>query len=144
MSVTRQSAETLPDQSEWPMPAADGLIRRPVTIDEFIAAASPAAPLARSPTHGAPSLAEFQRMSRDSERLPSGAAMIDLCEDRYRFLAAYAAAVSVGHTVLLPPSRAEQIIAEVEAANAGSYRIDDAMVDAAISDRVPESRARVD
>jgi acyl-coenzyme A synthetase/AMP-(fatty) acid ligase len=86
-------------------------------------------------------LAEFQQdVAAIIERLPRGAFMIDLCEDRYRFLAAYAAAARVRHTVLLPPSRVEQIVAEVEAAYSGSYRIDDAMVDAAISDPRPESR----
>jgi acyl-coenzyme A synthetase/AMP-(fatty) acid ligase len=65
-------------------------------------------------------------------QLPRAAAMIDLCEDRYHFLVAYAAALSLGHTVLLPPSRAEQIIAEVGCANPGSYRCDDAMVVAAL------------
>src|SRR5687767_4906707 len=58
--------------------------------------------------------------------------MIDLCEDRYAFLVAYAAALSVGHTVLLPSSRAEQVVADVQNSKAGSYRIDDAMVEAAL------------
>lgn len=61
------------------------------------------------------------------------AAMINLCEDRYRFLVAYAAALSVGHTVLLPSSRAERVVADVENAKPGSYRIDDAAVDAALA-----------
>lgn len=66
-------------------------------------------------------------------QLPNGAAaMINLCDDRYRFLVAYAAALSVRHTVLLPSSRAEQVVADVEKANAGSYRIDDAAIDAAL------------
>ena len=60
-----------------------------------------------------------------------GRFMVNLCEDRYCFLAAFAAAQSLGHTVLLPSSRAEQVITEVEVANAGSYRCDDAMVTAA-------------
>jgi acyl-coenzyme A synthetase/AMP-(fatty) acid ligase len=51
--------------------------------------------------------------------------MLNLCEDRYRFLAAYAAALSVGHPVLMPPSRAEQVVAEVGNAHAGSYRWQD-------------------
>lgn len=58
--------------------------------------------------------------------------MIDLCEDRYKFLVAYAAALSVGHTVLLPSSRADEIVADVQRTNAGSYRIDDAAVEAAL------------
>lgn len=58
--------------------------------------------------------------------------MINLCEDRYRFLVSYAAALSVGHTVLLPSSRAEQVVADVQNANAGSYRVDDAAVETAL------------
>jgi len=81
-------------------------------------------------------LAEFQRhVAAVAARLASaGAAMINLCDDRYRFLVSYAAAASVGHTVLLPSSRAEQIVAEVQAAHSRSYRFDDAMVDAALDE----------
>jgi acyl-coenzyme A synthetase/AMP-(fatty) acid ligase len=62
---------------------------------------------------------------------PHGA-MIDLCEDRYHFIAAYAAAAGVGHTVLLPPSRAERVVAEVNASHEHSYRIDDAAIEHAL------------
>lgn len=65
-------------------------------------------------------------------QVPAGSCMINLCEDRYDFLVAFAAAQSRGHTVLLPSSRAEQIVAEVERAHAGSYRCDDAAVAAAL------------
>jgi acyl-coenzyme A synthetase/AMP-(fatty) acid ligase len=65
--------------------------------------------------------------------LPARSAMLNLCEDRYRFLAAYAAALSVGHAALLPPTRTEQVLKEIEAAHPGSYRWDDAVVDAALS-----------
>lgn len=87
---------------------------------------------------GAPvELAEFQRhVAAVIERLraqPASGAMINLCEDRYKFLVAYAAALSIGHTVLLPASRAEQVIADVQIANAGSYRCDDAAVDDALN-----------
>jgi len=54
--------------------------------------------------------------------------MINLCEDRYHFLAAYTAALAAGHPVLLPPSRAPEVIAEIERENPGSYRCDDALV----------------
>ena len=84
---------------------------------------------------GAPvSLAEFQsHVAAVIARLPAGtASMINLCEDRYGFLVAYAAALSAGHTVLLPSSRAEQVVADVQNANAGSYRIDDAAVEIAL------------
>jgi acyl-coenzyme A synthetase/AMP-(fatty) acid ligase len=87
---------------------------------------------------GAPVLlAEFrQHVAAVVARLPkqsATAAMIDLCEDRYKFLVAYAAALSVGHTVLLPSSRADQVVADVARANAGSYRMDDEAVDAALA-----------
>lgn len=61
------------------------------------------------------------------------AAMINLCDDRYRFLVAFAAALSSGHTVLLPASRADQVVADLQDANPGSYRIDDAAIDAAVA-----------
>ena len=87
---------------------------------------------------GAPvPLAEFQsHVASVIARLPkqaASAAMINLCEDRYKFLVAYAAALSVGHTVLLPSSRAEQVVADVANANAGSYRTDDELIDAALA-----------
>jgi acyl-coenzyme A synthetase/AMP-(fatty) acid ligase len=95
--------------------------------------ADPARPIAFR--HGAPVLlAQFERhVAAVSARLPRGSGMVNLCEDRYRFLVAYAAAAGVGHTVLLPPSRAEQIVAEVQRAYAGSYRLDDELVEAALS-----------
>ncbi len=58
--------------------------------------------------------------------------MIDLCEDRYRFLVAYAAALGAGHAALLPPTRAEQVVSEIEALHAGSYRCEDRNVDDAL------------
>lgn len=85
---------------------------------------------------GAPVLlAELQRHAAAvAAQLPKqAAAMINLCEDRYHFLVAYAAALSVGHTVLLPSSRAQQVVADVENTNPGSYRIDDAGVEAALA-----------
>ena len=78
-------------------------------------------------------LAEFARqVAAVAAQLNAGRAMINLCEDRYRFLVAYAAALSRGHTVLLPSSRAEQIVSEVEGANDGSYRWDDSSVEASL------------
>jgi acyl-coenzyme A synthetase/AMP-(fatty) acid ligase len=75
-------------------------------------------------------LAEFQRhVGAIAHALPPRGEMIDLCEDRYWFIASYAAALSRRHTVLLPPSRVEQVVREVEAAKPESYRIDDASVE---------------
>jgi acyl-coenzyme A synthetase/AMP-(fatty) acid ligase len=82
---------------------------------------------------GPTSLAQFRReVSSLSAQLPAGSAMINLCEDRRCFLLAYAAAANVGHTVLLPASRADQVVTEVADAHPGSYRFDDARVQAAV------------
>jgi acyl-coenzyme A synthetase/AMP-(fatty) acid ligase len=75
-------------------------------------------------------IVEFQRhVAAIAQALPPRGEMIDLCEDRYWFIASYAAALSRGHTILLPPSRVEQVVREVEAANPESYRIDDAFIE---------------
>lgn len=91
----------------------------PVLLAEF--RTHVASVVAALPTHAAP------------------AAMINLCDDRYKFLVAYAAALSVGHTVLLPSSRADQVVADVAHANAGSYRFDDDAADAALAQPSSES-----
>jgi acyl-coenzyme A synthetase/AMP-(fatty) acid ligase len=84
------------------------------------------------------SVAEFVRdVAKVARSLPQGSAMIDLCEDRYRFLVAYAAALSSGHAALLPPTRAEQVVSEIETAHAGSYRCDDLLVDRSLSEVSP-------
>jgi acyl-coenzyme A synthetase/AMP-(fatty) acid ligase len=72
------------------------------------------------------SLAQFcGHVQAIAQRLPPAGAMLNLCEDRYRFLVTYAAALSAGHPVLLPPSRAEQVVSEVANAHAHSYRWED-------------------
>ncbi|MDR3387882.1 MAG: AMP-binding protein [Rudaea sp.] len=45
--------------------------------------------------------------------LPDGEFVVNLCEDRYRFLVAFCAVAVAGQTNLLPPSRTPQAIAEV-------------------------------
>ena len=64
-------------------------------------------------------------------RLPSAPAAINLCEDRYAFLVAFAALAMRGQTNLLPPSRAPHAIDEVLNAHAGSYTIGDTRLDPA-------------
>jgi len=78
---------------------------------------------------GPTSLAQFaQQVAALVTQLPAGAAMINMCEERRHFLIAYAAAATLGHTVLLPASRADRIVAELEAVQRDSYRCDDALV----------------
>lgn len=110
--------------------------RRESAVETSLALLSPADP--RRPIAfrdgRAVALAEFQQhVAAIAQRLPAHGAMLNLCEDRYRFIAAYAAALSIGHTVLLPPSRAEQVLNEVQSANVGSYRCDDAWIDPALT-----------
>jgi acyl-coenzyme A synthetase/AMP-(fatty) acid ligase len=69
--------------------------------------------------------------------LPAGQPVINLCEQRYGFLVALCAALLRGCTSLLPPSRAERVIAELAAAYPGSLRCDDATIGGILA-RQPE------
>lgn len=60
--------------------------------------------------------------------LPPRAAVINLCEDRYWFLVAMAAALARGMVSLLPSSRAPQVVAEVAADWPDHLIVDDALV----------------
>ena len=64
-----------------------------------------------------------------AERLPQGTAAVNLCEDRYAFLVAFAALASRGQFNLLPPSRVPRAIDEALAAHPGSYTIGDSALD---------------
>lgn len=54
-------------------------------------------------------------------RLPSARQVVNLCDDRYRFIVAFCAAAAAGQTNLLPGTRAPQTIAESLAAYPDSY-----------------------
>lgn len=80
-------------------------------------------------------LGDFARhVAALAARLPAQGAMLDLCEDRYHFLVAYAAALVSRQTILLPHTRAEQVVVEVEKLHPGSHRCTDATVAAALHD----------
>ncbi|HVX05140.1 MAG TPA: AMP-binding protein [Rhodanobacteraceae bacterium] len=64
-------------------------------------------------------------------RLPAAQAAVNLCEDRYAFLVAFAALLVRGQTNLLPPSRAAHAIDETLAAHPDSYTLGDAALDPA-------------
>ena len=70
----------------------------------------------------------MQKVAAVARALPEGRHLINLCEHRDSFLIACCAALVRGHTNLLPSSRAEGVVEEVAAANAGSYRCDDQFV----------------
>jgi acyl-coenzyme A synthetase/AMP-(fatty) acid ligase len=55
--------------------------------------------------------------------LPTSGHVINLCEDRYRFLVAFAAAALRGQVTLLPSSRAPSVVDEVRARYPDSYCI---------------------
>jgi acyl-coenzyme A synthetase/AMP-(fatty) acid ligase len=55
--------------------------------------------------------------------LPDADSAVNLCDDRYAFLVAFAALVSRGQTNLLPPSRAPHAVDEVMANHPGAYAI---------------------
>lgn len=55
--------------------------------------------------------------------LPEAGSAVNLCDDRYAFLVAFAALVSRGQANLLPPSRAPHAVDEVMASHPGAYAI---------------------
>ena len=57
--------------------------------------------------------------------LPDRPFAVNLCEDRYRFMVAFAAAAMRGQVTLLPPSRTRAAIDEVRAHHPGSYCLGD-------------------
>lgn len=74
--------------------------------------------------HGAVPLARFLDEVRGvAAGLPAATHVLNLCEDRYRFLVAFCAAAMRGQTTLLPPSRAEATVAQVRSRYPESYCI---------------------
>jgi acyl-coenzyme A synthetase/AMP-(fatty) acid ligase len=67
-------------------------------------------------------LAHIRRLA---EELPEAPFAINLCNDRYAFMVALAAAMVRGQTTLLPPGRAPRLIEELAADYAGSYCVAD-------------------
>jgi acyl-coenzyme A synthetase/AMP-(fatty) acid ligase len=83
----------------------------------------------------------MQKVVAVSRALPDGRNLINLCEHRDSFLIACCAALVRGHTNVLPSTRADVVVDEVAAMNAGSYRCDDEFVriacEKAASERAP-------
>jgi acyl-coenzyme A synthetase/AMP-(fatty) acid ligase len=75
--------------------------------------------------------------------LPDRRYLINLCECSYHFLVAFGAALLCEQTNLLPPSRAEQVVAEVLHAWEDSYIVDDASVAEAIHQSIRGERYSV-
>lgn len=64
-------------------------------------------------------------------RLPVAPGAVNLCEDRYAFMVAFAALLVRGQANLLPPSRAAHAVDAALAAHPGSYALGDAALDPA-------------
>lgn len=63
--------------------------------------------------------------------LPEAGAAVNLCEDRYAFLVAFAALLQRGQVNLLPPSRAPHAVDEVMSNHPGAYAIGELPLDPA-------------
>ncbi|HUN73780.1 MAG TPA: AMP-binding protein [Steroidobacteraceae bacterium] len=76
--------------------------------------------------HRALTVAEFMRdVERVAAALPDEPHLINLCDQRDRFLIAYTAALMRGQRNVLPPSRALQAVEEARASFPASSRCDD-------------------
>lgn len=75
-----------------------------------------------------------------AECLPAQGAAINLCEDRYAFVASFCAVALRGQTTLLPPSRARDAVDYALATQAGAYVLSDVPLDPAPAGliRLPE------
>ena len=73
-------------------------------------------------------IAEAERLAA---ALPPGTHLLNLCEDRYRFMLGFAAALVAGRTTILPPNRTEQMLARMADAHPGCAAVADAPIDAA-------------
>jgi acyl-coenzyme A synthetase/AMP-(fatty) acid ligase len=73
-------------------------------------------------------IAEAERLA---VTLPPSADLLNLCEDRYRFMLGFAAALRAGRTTILPPNRTEQMLARMADAHPGCTAVADAPIDAA-------------
>lgn len=106
----------------------------------LLARAAPNAPIAWR--HGQPiSRVNFLRhVAKVARRLPPARFILNLCEDRYRFLVGFAAVGANGRTNLLPSSRASLHLRQLVEDYPDSARITDDDLDAWLaSDEVAES-----
>ncbi len=76
--------------------------------------------------------------------LPQASHVINLCERRDAFIIGLCAAASRGQVTLLPPSRAEDVVAEVQSRHPGSYRMGDAAANGSVDVHVDPAVAGID
>lgn len=66
-----------------------------------------------------------------AQRLPVAGHAVNLCEDRYAFIAAFCAVAARGQANLLPPSRAPQAVDQAMAIDAQAYAVGDTALEPA-------------
>lgn len=116
-------------------------MREPVQHRSFSIILDPDAVFARSEGVFVRASTFLERAAFLADRLAPASEVVNLCENRYRFLVAFAAAVLRGRTTLLPPSHAPLAVAEMVAAFPECCILDDAL----LSGRAPsQSTGRVD
>ena len=116
------AAFPLPDASPGTMPLAVGPLARTLAFGP----------------RGETSLAAFLGEARAlAANLGADECVVNLCEDRHRFLTAFCAAALRGQATLLPSSRAPDVIADVRRRHPANRVIDDAAVGAVIAAAPP-------
>jgi len=111
---------------------------QPTPLDRLplLARPDPAAGLARHRGRDISQLEYLQDVRALARQLPERRYLVNLCDCSYHFLVAFGAALLRGQPNLLPASRAEQIVAEVQRDWEHSHVVDDARVAAAIHQAV--------
>ena len=102
-----------------------GALRPPEAV---LGALDPATPLLLEPGRDATLGQLLARAACVAEALAGASACINLCERREHFLVAWFGAVLRGCATLMPPSRAPEVVASVQALHARALALDDAQV----------------
>lgn len=98
-------------------------------------AAGPADRMLAFGPRGATPLSAFLGEARAlAAQLDASECVVNLCEDRHRFLTGFCAAALRGKATLLPPSRAPEVVADVQRRHPSSHVLDDTAVAAVIAD----------
>ena len=89
--------------------------------------------LAFGPRGATPLSAFLGEVQALAARLDASEFVVNLCEDRHRFLTGFCAAALRGKATLLPPSRAPEVVADVQRRHPSNQVLDDAAVAAVIA-----------
>ncbi|HET7126649.1 MAG TPA: AMP-binding protein [Lysobacter sp.] len=89
--------------------------------------------LAFGPRGATPLSAFLGEVQALASRLDASEFVVNLCEDRHRFLTGFCAAALRGKATLLPPSRAPEVVAEVRRRHPSNQVLDDAAIAAVIA-----------